>query len=212
MSTAALVPSLSPGGGSAATVRTVALVGGVGLAGWLAYEYWYKPAKMRADIQAAMALRGAPGGNPLAVLGSAACQAYGAKYGIPPQGSIGICGELAGAAAQLVQQLPQLINGTGMALGNTVGYLGAGAGSALDSIGGGLGSGVSQLGTGVGGAVSGLSSGVASGAVAIGSVPIKIIGNTVTPIYNGAKTVVKDVAGAVGKVGSSIGHALSSIF
>lgn len=180
----------------------VLLIGGVLAAGgYLAYRYVYLPAKMKEDLQLAMLQAGAPAhGNPLQVLGAGVCQAYGAKYGIPPGASVGICGELAGAAAQVIQQLPQLIGGVGYGVGQGLTYIGEGAGNVLSSVGGGLGAGI-----------QGAAGGIAGGAVALGTAPIKIVGGTVAPVYGAGKTVVKDIYGGVKTVLSDLKSAGKSL-
>lgn len=175
------------------TAKLVVAVGALGIGAYLAYKYWYLPQKMRDDLARYMAQTGLPPQDAMARLGQAGCQAYGAKYGIPPQASGGICNELASAASQLVQQFPQLLNNTGMALGNTVSYLGQGAGSALYDVG-----------TGAGGGIQNLSTGVAGGATAIGMVPINIVGGTMGKVYSGAKTVVQDLTRGIEHVFGSI--------
>jgi len=174
--------------------KMLLVVGALAGGGYLAYRYWYLPAKMREDLQLAMLQAGAqPNSNPLQVLGAGVCQAYGAKYGIPPGASVGICGELAGAAAQVIQQLPQLVGGLGYGLGQGLNYIGQGVGGGLQAIGQGAGAGV-----------YGLSQGVAGGAVELGTVPIKIVGGTVAPVYGAGKTVVKDIYGGIKTVGKDL--------
>jgi hypothetical protein len=187
------------------TAKLVVAVGALGIGAFLAYKYWYLPNKMRDDLARYIASTGRPPQDALAALGQMGCQAYGAKYGIPPQASGGICNELAGAASQLVQQFPQLLNNTGMALGNTVSYLGQGAGNLLTSVGQGAGSLLYDVGSGAGGGIQNLSSGVAGGATAIGMVPVNIVGGTLGKVYGGVKTVVKDIT-------KGIEHVFGSIF
>lgn len=195
------MPEAAPAPKKDDTLRMLAILGFVGVGGYLAYRYWYLPAKLQDDIRAAMAARGQPGGNPLAVLGGDVCAAYGASYGIPPQASMGICGQLGQAAAQVVQMLPGLVDQTGQAAGNTLTYLGGGAGNLLSSVGAGAGSGVASL-----------SAGVASGAVSLGTAPMKIIEGYTGPIYGGAKQVIGDTTKAIGSVGKSVSRVFSSIF
>jgi hypothetical protein len=102
------------------TGRAVVLVGALGGAAFLAYRYWYLPAKqqeeiaaarMRAAMRAEMERRAREGSDPLALLGKAACQAYGMYYKIPPQMSDGICKELGQGAADTIHMLPGYAKG-----------------------------------------------------------------------------------------------------
>jgi hypothetical protein len=175
----------------------------------VAYRYWYLPQKMKEDLQLAMMRAGAPyGSNPLQVLGGQACQAYGAKYGIPPGSSAQICSELAGAASQVIQQIPQLVGGTLQAAGGGLTYLGQGAGNFLGYVGGGAGSAIQSVAGGVAGGAQALT----DAGVYAGVAPMRIASGYVTPIYNGVKTVVNDVAHGIGSTANNIKHFLGSIF
>lgn len=158
-----------------ALVAGLAAVGGVG---YVAYRYWYIPAQMRRDISNYAYRNGIPVQDALAKLGQVGCQAYGAKYGLPPDASGNICGELASAASAVVRQIPSL-------LGNTL----SAAGSGVGAVGQGVGTGVSAIGTGA-----------AQGITALGKVPIDVAGYGLTQaakgvgsVYGGAKIVVNDV-------------------
>lgn len=97
------------------TGRTVVLVGALGGAAFLAYRYWYLPAKQAEDLRAEqmrtamlaeMQRRAQQGSDPLAMLGKVACQTYGAYYKIPPQVSDGICRELGKMGSETIRMLP----------------------------------------------------------------------------------------------------------
>ena len=95
-------------------VRSVALLGALGVGGYLVYQHVYLPAReqelreqqMKLALQQEMARRAAQGQDPLAALGSAACQAVGMYYKIPPQLSAGICRQVGSAASDTVRMLP----------------------------------------------------------------------------------------------------------
>ena len=102
------------------STRTVVLVGALAGAGFLAYQYWYLPARqaerireeqMRRALQAEMERRAREGSDPLAALGSAACQAVGMYYKVPPNLSAGICKQVGSAAADTVRMLPGYAKG-----------------------------------------------------------------------------------------------------
>lgn len=90
---------------------------GIGLAGWAAYEFWYKPEqeKKAALARAAVQYQQRNGGSlndALGQVGSMVCQGAGMSYGIPPQLSAGICAELGPLSAQLVRGAPKIVTGT----------------------------------------------------------------------------------------------------
>lgn len=156
-------------------MKLVLGLGIVAAAGYGYYRYWYLPEKMREDLALAAARSGMTPQNYLKTLGSAACQAYGTKFGLPPQASSGICNELAGAAVGVIQSLPQLVSGVAQAAAGGVAALGAGVGSGVQSVAGG----------------------VAGGATTLAMAPVNVTGAVLDKTYSGGKTVVKDTYGGV---------------
>jgi hypothetical protein len=181
----------------------IALFAGLaGLAGlgYIGYRYWYLPSQMKNDLARYAAQTGMQPKDALAALGAAGCQAFGAKYGLPPAASQGICSEVGAAAAQLARELPQIVGGTLQAVGGGVGAIGVG-----------VGQGVAGIGTGVGQGVAGLASGVATGVTDIAKVPIQVVSYGIGQAYGGAKTVVTDTYNGAKTVISEVGNTLSNI-
>lgn len=186
-----------PEGQGPSPVALVVAAGGLAGIGYLGYRYWYLPAQMRKDLSRYTAQTGLPPRDALAALGQVGCQAFGAKYGLPPQASGQICSEMSQMAAALARELPQLVGGT------------------LSAVGGGVGA----IGTGVGTGVAGVARGVGSGITDIGKAPINVVAYGAGTAYGGAKTVVNDVykgtktvISDVGKAGSKIIKGIASLF
>ena len=105
----ALAPSRQ--GGRQAVVG-LAVVAGLGGAGWLVYKYVYLPSRMKADMLEYARKQGVPPQDALKRLGKAGCQAFGATYGIPPDASGDICSEMSETAASLAREIPGILGGT----------------------------------------------------------------------------------------------------
>lgn len=108
-------------------VLGVAAVGGLG---YVAYRYWYLPSQLERDLRLYAAQGGQSPQDAIAKLGAVGCQVMGAKYGLPPQASSGICSELGAAASQLAREIPGLVSGTLGAVGGGVSAIGQGVASA----------------------------------------------------------------------------------
>lgn len=100
------MPDAAPPARGDDPLRTLALIAGVGLAGYLGYRYLYLPALQRQQMEdalrARMAAAGQPNGDPLQVLGMVGCQTLGAAYKIPPQLSAGYCRDFGEAVRNVV--------------------------------------------------------------------------------------------------------------
>jgi len=198
--------------GRGGDIAKLLIVGGtLAGGGYLAYRYWYLPTKMREDASRYLQQQGYRP-DAFAALGGIACQALGAKYGMPPQASQGICGEVGAAASQLIREFPQLVGGTMQAVGTGIGSVGMGFGQGYSAFGQGLGRGVAGVGAGVGAATSSIAGGAAAGLVQLGTVPIQVAGKTVSTVYSGAKTVVTDVAKGLGSGVQAVTRFFGSLF
>lgn len=192
-------------------VKLLAVGGALAGGGYIAYRYWYLPAKMREDAQRFLQ-QNSYRPDAFASLGGVACQALGAKYGMPPQASAGICSEVGQAAAQLVREFPALVGGTLQSVGTGVGQIGIGVGTAVGGIGQGAGMAIGGVGSGIGQATSSIAGGAASGLVQLGTVPIQVVSKTVGTVYSGAKTVVTDVAKGLGSGVRQVTRFFGSLF
>jgi hypothetical protein len=174
----------------------------LGAGGYAAYRYIYVPYRFRQQIAQKAAAAGMSTQDYLKRIGGAACQAYGAYLGVPPQVSGGVCNELASVAADVVRNLPEILEGVGRGTGSALSSIGGGAGSALSAIGGGAGAGIFGLGKGVADATlypwekgGGL---VKDGAAAVYG-GAKTVANAVNPV-----NVVKNLFGIGGGTNCSV--------
>lgn len=94
--------------------RLLVGLAGAGVGGYLLYRYVYVPWRIKQDYEAQVLAyqrrTGASSADALAQVGAQACQAIAMGYGVRPQGSGAICGVAGGAAAEILRQVPNLVN------------------------------------------------------------------------------------------------------
>ena len=156
-------------------VRTALTVGALATGGYVAYRYLWVPRQIRRRTVEELDRRRRQdpsiGPDGLAQAGAAACMGFAAYYGIPPQGSQGMCQVIGQGAAGLIREAPDLIEAYGAATG-----------SAARDIGEGIGAGAAGLGRGIG-----------SGITDVGKAAVDVPAYAVGTVYSGGKGVVQDV-------------------
>lgn len=190
--------------------KVVKVAAAAGL-GYLVWRYVYLPYRMRQIIAQQAAAAGMSSDAWLQKVGSAACQAVGVYYHIPPNASGGVCNSLATTAAQVAQGLPGILAGIGQAAASST----LAAANVLPAVG-----------TGVGGLVSGGVGGVAKGMTSLtdasvygGKAALGLVGDAGSLIKKGVigaavlpAQATKEVIGAVAGGVKSAVHAFTSIF
>lgn len=215
-------------------VRTALTVGALATGGYVAYRYLWVPRQIRRRTEDELWRRRQQdpslGPDGLAQAGTAACMGLAAYYGIPPQGSQGMCNVIGPGAAALVRETPGLIEAYGAAAGSAARDIGEGVGAGVAGLGKGIGAGITHVGTAavdvpayaVGTVYSG-GKGVVQDVYSGGKGVLVDLGEGAGTVYRGGKRVVGDVyqatvqrpvdtvTGAIGGVGRAAGRATGKV-